>query len=83
MSMQTLEKKFANGSVHTYTLTEPDKTGVTSHRWATKDGEPFLHIMPSEGGYCNLFIHCEEEGYLKIGELMVPFEELTVDMIAI
>jgi len=83
MSMQTLEKKFPNGSVHTYTLTEPDQAGVTSHRWATKDGEPFLHIMPSEGGYCNLFIYCGEHGYLKQGELMVPFETLNIEMIAI
>lgn len=36
--MQTYERKCPNGSVHTYTLTEPDKAGTTSHRWATKDG---------------------------------------------
>ena len=80
--MQTYERKCPNGSVHTYTLTEPDKAGATSHRWATKDGKPFLHITPSEGGYCNLFIHCGEHGYLKQGELMVPFEELKVEQIA-
>ena len=80
--MQTLEKKFPNGSVHTYTLTEPDNGGATRHRWATKDGKPFLHIMPSEGGFCNLFIHCGEHGYLRQGELMVPFDELKVEKIA-
>ena len=80
--MQTYERKCPNGSVHTYTLTEPDKAGATSHRWATKDGKPFLYIMPSEGWYCNLFIHCGEHGYLKQGELMVPFEELKVEQIA-
>ena len=82
MSMQTYNRKCPNGSVHTYTLTEPDKAGSTSHRWATKDGKPFLHIMPSDGGYCNLFIHCGDRGYLKQGELMVPFEELKVEQIA-
>lgn len=81
--MQTLEKKFPNGSVHTYTLTEPEVAGVTSHRWVTKDGKPFLHIMPSEEGFCNLFIHCGDAGYLKQGELMVPFEKLNIEMIAI
>jgi len=39
--------------------------------------------MPSEGGYCNLFIYCGEHGYLKQGELMVPFETLNIEMIAI
>lgn len=81
--MQTLKKKFQNGSVHTYTLTEPDSDGSTSHRWATKDGKPFLHIMPSDEGYCNLFIHCGDAGYRKQGELIVPFEKINIEMIAI
>ena len=78
---QTLETKY-NGTVHTYTLTEPDRCGVTSHRWATKDGKPHMHIMPSEGGFCNIFKYCGEYGYLSCGEILVPFEELSVEMIA-
>lgn len=80
--MQTLTKTFPNGSVHTYTLTEPEKAGATSHRWATKDGKPFMHIMPSKNGYCNIFIHCGELGYIKQGKLMTPFEKLDIKMIA-
>lgn len=82
MAMQIYEKKCANGSVHTYTLTDPDQAVKTRHRWATKDWKPFLHIMPSEGGYCSIFIFCGDRGYLRKGELMVPFDELKVEQIA-
>ena len=81
-SMQTLKKTFPNGSVHTYELTEASRAGITSHRYATKDGKPFLHIMPSEKGYCNLFVHCAGYGYIKKSELMVPFSSLKVEQIA-
>lgn len=80
--MQTYTRKCPNGSEHTYTLTDVENGCMTRHRWAEKDGEPFLHIMPSESGYCNLFIFCGDAGYMKQGELIVPFEELKVEQIA-
>jgi len=80
--MQTLEKKFPNGSVHTYTLTEPIDNGTVPYRKATKDGNPYLHITKSPDGYCNILILLDD-GYVKKCELIVKFEELNVEMIAL
>ena len=79
--METKTKIFPSGKAIEYKLTR-EKGFFTSHIWVYKDNKPYLHFMPSENkGFSKCFKNCGKYGYLSMGEVAIPFEEITLNRI--
>ncbi len=78
--MQTLTRQTKKGEI-VYTLSEASKAGITSHRFATRDGKPYLHIMPNEDGNCTVLKFIPGLGYMPVGELVEKFDTLKIDKV--
>lgn len=66
------------GRVSNYRLTR-EKGFITRHIWVYLNGRPYLHIMPTETGTGQVFKNCERYGYLPMGELLMNFDDITLN----
>lgn len=76
--METKTVVSNNGVVRKYKMTR-EKGFFTSHIWVYLNGKPYLHVMPTDTGTGKIFKNCEKYGYLPMCELMVNFEDITLN----
>jgi len=53
----------------------------TKHIWVSRNGLPYLHVLqnPKNNNSVLVFKNCIGYGYLSIGELFIPWENLTLE----
>lgn len=79
--METKTRTFSNGKTIKYKLTR-ERGFFTSHIWVYRDEKPWLHFMPSGNeGFTKCFKNCGKYGYLPMGEVAVPFDQITLNRI--
>lgn len=54
---------------------------ITDHIFITKNGRPYLHLIKNNEGTANVFKFCTGYGYLSMGELLTPFDLITINNI--
>ena len=70
---------YPNGTKANFRMTK-EKGFFTSHIWVYKNGKPYLHIIPDDANNSSrVHKNCEGSGYLPMGEIMKPFDSITID----